>query len=112
MEMIATIATALQKVLGPIVQEAGRASGLIWRVRSFDGAGFVQMLVFGYQGQPEATLEDLVKMGATVGVQLSPQGLAQRLWGRSGGLCAARPSTGCRAGDRRDASGSAAAGAL
>lgn len=78
MEMIARIAEALQTVLGPVAQEAGRQSGLIQRARKLDGASFVRLLVFGYQGQPEATLEDLVKVGASMGVPSSPQGLAQR----------------------------------
>ena len=42
------------------------------------GAEFVQTLSFGWLSNPEATLEELAQTAATVGVEISAQGLDQR----------------------------------
>ena len=57
---------------------AARETGFVQRQSKMGGAGFVQALVFGWMGNPEATLEQLAQSAAAVGVEISPQGLDQR----------------------------------
>src|SRR5260370_2559871 len=58
--------------------QAGRDSGLIQRVRVFTGATFVQTLVFGWLGNPDATLENPAQTAAMRGVSVSGQAIAVR----------------------------------
>src|SRR5260370_207263 len=53
-------------------------NGCIQRQRTFSGATLIQTLVFGWLHQPQATLEQLTQMAATVGVVVTPQGLDKR----------------------------------
>jgi hypothetical protein len=48
------------------------------RVRKFSGATLVQTLVFGFLGQPDATVEALAQTAAGLGVPISLQALARR----------------------------------
>lgn len=78
MEMIATVATAMQTVLTTAAERAARASGCVRRVREFTGPTLVQTLVFGWLAAPAATTDQLCQTAALLGVTVSPQGLAQR----------------------------------
>ncbi|MDQ2787332.1 MAG: IS4 family transposase [Chloroflexota bacterium] len=78
MTSIADLVPALQTLLTTTADQAGRDSGLIQRVRVFTGATFVQMLVFGWLGTPDATLEHLAQTAATLGVRITGQGIADR----------------------------------
>jgi hypothetical protein len=69
----------LQHLLIDDANRVGRESGFIQRQRKFDGASFVQSLVFGWQANPQASLEDLCQSASVCGVQISPQGLQERL---------------------------------
>lgn len=75
---IAQVATAMQTVLGPVADRTARATGFVQRTSKLTGARFVQALVFGWLAKPEATLAHLAQAAATVGVPISPQGLADR----------------------------------
>ena len=57
---------------------AGYEEGFIKRRRNLSGSSFVQTLVMGYWGNPQATTNDLNQAAGVVGVQISRQGLAQR----------------------------------
>ncbi len=78
MESLAQIAAALQQVLTTVADEAAREVGFIRRRRVWTGAGFVQTLVFGWLGRPEASVHQLTQLASTVGIGISPQGLDQR----------------------------------
>jgi hypothetical protein len=78
MPSIPQVAAAMQYVLTDIARQAARTTGFIQRQRAFDGAQFVQTLVFGWLDNPQATTEDLTAMAAEVGVTLSGPGLTQR----------------------------------
>lgn len=69
----------MQQVLGVVAQQAGQTSGFIQRKRKLSGETFVSSLVWGWMANPEATLNDLSQSAALCGVQISPQGLAQRM---------------------------------
>lgn len=75
---LAQVAEALHQVLTNIADQAAHETGCIQRQRTFTGATLIQTLVFGWLHQPQATLEQLSQMAATVGVLVTPQGLDKR----------------------------------
>jgi len=76
---IAELSKILQAVLIDDAERIGRESGFIQRQRKLSGASFVQSLVFGWQANAEASLEELCQCAAIGGVGISPQGLQERL---------------------------------
>jgi hypothetical protein len=73
------LAEILQQLLMFDANQLGRSSGFIQRQRKLTGASFVQALVFGWQANPHASLEDLCQAACASGVTISPQGLQERL---------------------------------
>lgn len=69
----------LQKLLTEDADRLGRESGFIKRQRKLTGASFAQALVFGWQANPKASLEELCQSARLGGVAISPQGLQERL---------------------------------
>lgn len=69
----------LQQLLIEDANQLGRESGFIQRERKFNGSSFAQSLIFGWQANPQASLEDLCQSASVCGVQISPQGLQERL---------------------------------
>jgi len=69
----------LQALLIEDADRLGRETGFIKRERKFKGSSFAQTLVFGWQANPRASLEELCQSAKLCGVQISPQGLQERL---------------------------------
>jgi Transposase DDE domain len=78
MTSIPQMAKALRTVLTTTANRAARATRFVQRRSKLRGAKFVQTLVFGWLANPDARYEELAQTAATLGVRLSPQGLAQR----------------------------------
>lgn len=78
MSSIPQVASAMEYVLSTVARQAARTTGFIQRKRAFDGAQFVQTLVFGWLANPQASSEELVALAADLGVTISAQGLAKR----------------------------------
>lgn len=78
MASIPQVAKALRTVLTRAANRAARTTHFVRRRSKLSGAKFVQTLVFGWVGNPEATYEELAQTAATLGVRISPQGLEQR----------------------------------
>ena len=78
MTTIADVAEALQDLFGPEANQLARSSGWQRRERNWNGAQFVQTLVFGYLASPAASLTELSQSAATAGVVISRQGIDQR----------------------------------
>ena len=78
MPSLPQIATALEHVLTTVANEAAVATGFLRRRRVLTGATFVQGLVLGWLGQPDASLHALTQALVVRGAAISPQGLAQR----------------------------------
>jgi hypothetical protein len=76
---IAELAEILQKLLIEDANRIGRETGFIQRQRKFCGASFAQTLIFGWQANPKASLEELCHSASQAGVSISPQGLQERL---------------------------------
>ena len=80
--MSTTIAELGQNLQELLIQDAdaiGRTSGFIQRQRKFKGSSFAQSLIFGWQANPDASLEELCQSACVSGVRVSPQGLQDRL---------------------------------
>lgn len=69
----------LQQLLIDDAKQIGRESGFIQRQRKFNGASFAQTLIFGWQTNPNASLEELCQSACNSDVRISPQGLQDRL---------------------------------
>lgn len=75
---VTDLAPVLQPLFTTVAHTAARDSGFVQRVRVFTGATFVQTLVFGWLGQPAASLTDLTHTATTCGAPVSRQALDQR----------------------------------
>lgn len=78
MVTVACLAATLQPLLTTVADAAARESGMIARQGKVTGATFVQTLVFGWLGRPDASLSQLAQVAATCGLPISPQGLDAR----------------------------------
>jgi hypothetical protein len=76
---IPQLSRILQRLLIEDANRIGRASGFIQRQRKLSGASFAQSLIFGWQANPQASLEELCQSARVCGVEISPQGLQERL---------------------------------
>jgi hypothetical protein len=59
MTSVSQVGKQMQWVLEERACELARETGCVKRLRKFSGADLVQMLVFGFQQHPHASLEDL-----------------------------------------------------
>jgi hypothetical protein len=80
---VAHFQESLQELLRVTARQAGRESEFIQRQRKLSGESFVSSLVWGWMANPEATLSELSQSAALCGVNISPQGLAQRMTARA-----------------------------
>jgi hypothetical protein len=76
---IPQLSQILQQLLIEDANQIGRESGFIQRQRKLSGASFAQSLIFGYQANPQASLEELCQSARVCGVEISSQGLQERL---------------------------------
>jgi len=73
MTTIPQVARAMREILTTTAAEAGRATRFVQRTSPLNGATFSQTLVFGFLGNPQATLEELTPTAAALGIEISPQ---------------------------------------
>lgn len=78
MKELTALSQQMQDVLQTYAKKLGHDSGFIQRNRKFDGATFVQTLVFGWLSKPTASLSTLANMASVRGVSISAQGLSER----------------------------------
>ena len=76
---VAQLQEQLQELFRVTASQAGRESHFIQRKRKLSGETFVASLVWGWMANPKASLAELSQSAALCGVEISPQGLAQRL---------------------------------
>lgn len=79
MSTLPQLADTLHSVLTSTATAAARSTGFIRRQRAFSAAQFVQTLVFGWLAHPQASYQDLSDTASSLGVAITPQGLAARL---------------------------------
>ena len=68
MTTIPQVARTMREILTTTADEAARATRFVQRTSPLGGATFSQTLVFGFLGNPRATLEELTQTAATLGV--------------------------------------------
>ncbi len=78
MSSVPQVAHALHSVLNAFAHAAARSCGFVQRKSKMSGALFVQTLTFTWLAKPQASLEELSQTAATLGVQITPQGLDER----------------------------------
>jgi Transposase DDE domain len=78
MTTIPQVARALREILTTTADRAARDTRFVQRTSPLGGATFSQTLVFGFLGNPQATLEELTQTAAALGLNISPQALDQR----------------------------------
>jgi hypothetical protein len=72
------IASSLQEVFLVTADEAARPTRFVRRQSKLTGSLFAQALTFGWLDNPQATLEELAQVLASLHVPISPQALDQR----------------------------------
>ncbi len=79
MDIISQVTRAMQTVLTTVADVAAVTSGFIKRKRKLTGSGMVQTLVFGWLSNPQSTYDELAQAAGSVGIQITRQGIEQRL---------------------------------
>jgi hypothetical protein len=80
-DIIGTVATTLQSVLGPALDQVGRETGVIQRQRKFSGESLLRMIVLTMMKSPNATTDDFVATAAQLGVFVTPEAVEKRFIG-------------------------------
>lgn len=78
MSMVAKVVSAMERVLGPMVEELAEQRGVIKRKRKFRGESLVRMMVLTLLKKPEATFADLALTAAQLGVRVSATAVEKR----------------------------------
>jgi len=78
MVSVTDLAATLQPLVTTVADQAAHDSGFIQRTRILTGATFVQTLVFGWLGNPDASLTQLSHTATACDAPLSRQALDQR----------------------------------
>jgi hypothetical protein len=78
MVSVADLAATRQPLFTTLADHAARETGFVQRVRTLTGAAFVQSLVFGWLGNPDASLSGLTQTATACDAPLSRQALDQR----------------------------------
>jgi Transposase DDE domain len=78
MTTIPQVARAMREMLTTVADAAARTTRFVLRRSPLGGATFSQTLVFGFLGNPQASLEELSQTAAALGVDITPQALDQR----------------------------------
>lgn len=72
------LSDALQEVLDTVPERHARSTGSLRRRRKLSATVFVKCLVFGFLARPDASLDELTRIAALLGVTITPQALDQR----------------------------------
>jgi Transposase DDE domain len=78
MTSVSQVGKQMEWVLEERACELARETGCVKRLRKFSGADLVQMLVFGFQQHPHASLEDLASMAELRDVSVTDTAVDKR----------------------------------
>jgi len=85
--LLPQVEQAMVRLLETCAEPLARATGFIQRQGpKITGANFAQTLILGFLHDPQASLEALAQFGAEVGLDITAQGLDQRLTERAAGF--------------------------
>lgn len=83
MTTITEVSEKIQTLFGQTADRLGRQTGFIQRERVLTGSSYAQTLVFGWMSKADSTLSELSQTAASVGTQISKQGLQERFGEKS-----------------------------
>ena len=75
---ITQLADAMQTVLDQVPEDQAKPTGFLKRKRNLTASVFVKTLVFGFLSKPDASLDELTRVAAILGVTITPQSLDER----------------------------------
>lgn len=78
MTTIPCVEERLQRLLGERADKVARETGFVQRASKMGGAEFSQITVLGWMAKPDGSLSELSQTAASLGVQVSPQGIDER----------------------------------
>ena len=78
MNIITTVGAAIQKLLGPLAEQAGEVSNIIVRQRKFTCLSLARTFVMGFLQKPDASDEELAQVAVQSGANVTPQAVEQR----------------------------------
>jgi len=78
MTTIPQLTEVLQELLTTVADDLAHETGFVQRESLLGGAEFSQTLVFGWLANPDATLNELAQTAATLGIEITAQGLNNR----------------------------------
>jgi hypothetical protein len=78
MSIVTRVSAALQRLFGPLAQEAGRETEVIVRQRKFTSFSLARTFILGFLHKPQATDEQLAQIAVQAGTDVTPQAVAQR----------------------------------
>ena len=78
MSILPRAAASLQRLLGPLAQEAADEAGVIRRRRKFTAVSLARTFVLGFLRHPEASDEQLAQVAVACGADVTPQAIDQR----------------------------------
>ena len=84
--LLPQVQEAIERVLTTAATALARPTGFVQRQGKLSGADFARLVVLGWLHNPAASLEALVQFGADLDIELSAQGLDQRLNERGAGF--------------------------
>ncbi len=79
MAIVAKVASLVETLLGPLAEEVAREVPVVKRRRKFSAATLAQTFILGFLAKPRASDEDLARMAARCGVEVTTQAVEQRL---------------------------------
>jgi hypothetical protein len=80
---LAQVGEETAKFTGPEVELIARDTGFVQRTSSLTGQAFVQALTFGFLERQVLSLNDLAQICADLGIEITAQGLDQRITDKS-----------------------------
>jgi hypothetical protein len=78
MAIVAKVARLVEVLLGPLAEEAAREVRVVKRRRKFSPATLAQTFIIGFLAKPRASDEDLARMAARCGVEVTTQAIQPR----------------------------------
>jgi len=78
MEIVGKVAATMQHLLGPSLDELGRTTGVIQRLRKFTGTSLLHMLVLTLLKKPNAKATDFQSTAAQLGLDVTATAIEHR----------------------------------
>jgi hypothetical protein len=78
MEIVGQVAATMQHLLGPSLDELGRTTGVIQRLRKFTGTSLLHMLILTLLRKPKAKATDFQSTAAQLGLDVTATAVEHR----------------------------------